>query len=163
MKNNKAIYAGSFDPFTNGHLDIVRQASKVFDEIIIVIAENSSKTKTFDSIDMLFAIKDTLKDNGITNCHVVVREGLISEFAKREGINYLIRGLRNPSDYVYEESVAKINKELNPDLNTIYFRTSNDVISSTLVRELLKYEKDVSKYVSSHVMEKIFHKSIDKL
>lgn len=149
----KAIYAGSFDPFTNGHLDIVKQASKLFDTIEIVIANNESKVRKYNLTHMADAIFKTLLENSIENCLMNKTNLLIADYAKNRDITFLIRGLRNPNDYQYEENIAKINKEINPDLNTIYFRADNEVISSSMVRELFKYGKDVSKYVSPYVLE----------
>lgn len=152
----KAIYAGSFDPFTNGHLSIVREASELFDTLYICIGKNSSKQRFIDESKMQYAIKKVLLKEGIINCEVVVFSGMIADFAKDLGVDYLVRGLRNSMDYAYEENIAKINSIVNPKLKTIYFRASStdgEVISSSMIREFLKYKKDVSLYVPEDIVE----------
>lgn len=152
----KAIYAGSFDPFTNGHLSIVREASELFDTLYICIGKNSSKQRFIDESKMQYAIKKALLKEGIINCEVVVFSGMIADFAKELGVDYLVRGLRNSMDYAYEENIAKINSIVNPKLKTIYFRASStdgEVISSSMIREFLKYKKDVSLYVPEDIVE----------
>ena len=150
-----AIYAGSFDPFTNGHYDIFKQSYDLFDMIYIVFAFNSQKKKNSDNHSMMSAVNNYLQEQGIDRkkYELFTFDELISDLAIRFNAKYLIRGLRNPNDYIYEENIAKINKELNPDLNTIYFRTDNEIISSTMVKELFKYGKDISKYVNPYVLE----------
>ena len=110
----RAIYPGSFDPFTNGHLDIVKKASALFDEVDIVIGIKSSTRRSFDATEVENAILETLKLNGITNCRVCTHEGLVAAFAKDNNIRYMIRGLRNNMDYNYEENIAEVNKLINP-------------------------------------------------
>ena len=149
----KAIYAGSFDPFTNGHYDIFKQANKLFDKVYLVFSDNPSKKRNYDIKLMMCAVDFYLQEQNIKKYKIILSNKLISDLAKELNATYLIRGLRNPNDYIYEENIAKINKELNPDLNTIYFRTNNEIISSTMVRELFKYSKDISKYVNSYVLE----------
>ena len=153
---NRALYAGSFDPFTNGHLSIVEKASELFDEVIVGVTENSNKKRSTDMYDMAYAISRQFES--CPNVTVVALEDtLVADYCKERDIHYLIRGLRNTSDYLYEENIAKINKEINPDLQTIYFRADNDVISSSMIRELQKYKKDVSRFIPEKVYE-IYHK-----
>lgn len=149
----KAIYPGSFDPFTNGHLDIVKKAAALFDELNIVIGINSSKRRSFSAVAVEKAIVDTLKLNGIENCRVCTYEGLVAAFAKEGGIRYMIRGLRNNMDYNYEENIAEINKLINPDMEYIYFRAENVAVSSSMVKELYSYQRDISKYVPAKILE----------
>jgi pantetheine-phosphate adenylyltransferase len=156
----KAIYAGSFDPFTNGHLDILKQALDIFEYVIIILADNSAKQSHYPSLHMSDAIIRTLDDLGyVKRYHIVISNDLIADIARDCEVDYLIRGLRNPVDYNYEENIAKINKEINPNLNTIYFRANNEVISSSMVRELYRYGKDVSMYVPPYVLDVMKRKS----
>lgn len=141
----KAVYAGSFDPFTLGHLDIVEQAVPLFDEVTILICDNSSKTRMTDAFKMSIMIEECCKK--YPNVTVDVTKGLVGDYCGLYCYEYLIRGLRNTSDYLYEENIAKINHEVNSDLKTIYFRSQNEAISSSMVKELWKYEKDVDKYL----------------
>ena len=142
-----AIYPGSFDPFTNGHLDIVRKAADIFDRVFIVIGVNSAKARTFPPEAVADAIRATLERERIINCEVSICDGLVAEYAKLRGACYMIRGLRNNMDYNYEENIAAVNKLINPELEYIYFRANNIAVSSSMVKELLGYGKDVSGYV----------------
>ena len=144
-----AVYAGSFDPFTNGHLSIVKKSAELFDEVIVGIAENSNKKRKTDLYEMKYAIQEQLKC--YDNVCVATISGLVADYCKKKDICYLVRGLRNTSDYLYEENIAKINNEINPDLKTIYFRADNDVISSSMIRELKEHCKDVSKFVPEEI------------
>ena len=144
-----AIYPGSFDPFTNGHLDIVKKASEIFDKVTIVVAINNKKTKTYNVEKMCKAIEDTLKENNITNCKVDTWNGLVADLMKQWQVKYMIRGLRNNMDYNYEENIAEINKLIYPDIEYIYLRAENVAISSSMVKELNSF--DVSQYVPNAV------------
>ena len=151
--SNIAIYPGSFDPFTNGHLDIVKKAAALFDEVYIVIGINSQKNRTFSSEKMITAIEKTLMELGITNAYVTAYEGLVAEYAKENGIHYMIRGLRNNMDYNYEENIAEVNKLINPDMEYVYFRAENVAVSSSMVKELHSYHLEVAPYVPPAVYE----------
>ena len=153
--NKTAIYPGSFDPFTNGHLDIVKKASVLFEKVYIVIGTNPQKKRAFACDGMKDAIEKTLATIGITNCEVYVYDGLIAKFAKENNIKYMIRGLRNNLDYNYEENIAEVNKLINPDMEYIYFRADNIAVSSSMVRELNSYDQNVSEYVSKPVLDYI--------
>ena len=149
--NNVAIYPGSFDPFTNGHMDIVLKGSKLFDKLHIVIGINANKKRQYDGALMKQAIEETLAEKNITNCEVHVYDGLIAEYTNENNIGYMIRGLRNNMDYNYEENIAEINKLINPKLEYVYFRAENVAVSSSMVKELNSFGKDVSKFVPKAV------------
>ena len=149
MKIRKALYAGSFDPFTNGHLSIVEKSVELFDEVIVGIAGNSKKQRSTDIHLMKNAITKTL--NMYNNVTVVTIHTLVAQYCKVNGIHYLIRGLRNTSDYLYEENISKINNKINPILDTIYFRAVDDTVSSSMVRELKSYGVDISKFVPEEI------------
>ena len=149
--SNIAIYPGSFDPFTNGHLDMVLKASKIFDRVHILIGVNANKKRTYAAETMKVAIEQTLEEKGISNCEVYVYDGLVAEYTKEKNIGYMIRGLRNNMDYNYEENIAEVNKLINPNLEYIYFRAENVAVSSSMVKELSGYGKDVSKFVPEAV------------
>lgn len=151
----KAIVSGSYDPFTCGHLELVKQASQMFDEVHVVIFVNSAKKRTYNVDDMCKAIDKTLKEEGIYNCIVNHDEGLLAEYCKKHNITTTIRGLRNNLDYNYEENIVEVNKLLNKDLQTIYLRGNDNKISSSTVRELMRYGKDVSMYVPKPIFEMI--------
>lgn len=149
--SNIAIYPGSFDPFTNGHLDMVIKGSKLFDKVHILIGVNANKKRAYDSEKIKAAIEETLKLKNITNCEVYVYDGLVAEYTRINNISYMIRGLRNNMDYNYEENIAEINKLINPKLEYVYFRAENVAVSSSMVKELNGYNKDVSKFVPEPV------------
>jgi pantetheine-phosphate adenylyltransferase len=117
--------------------------------VIIGIAANSNKKRSSDIYDMKDAIREQLKH--YDNVSVVIIDSLVADYCKKKDICYLVRGLRNTSDYLYEENIAKINNEINPNLRTIYFRADNDVISSSMVRELREYGKDISKFIPEEI------------
>lgn len=148
-----AIYPGSFDPFTNGHLDMVRKASELFDKVIIVIGVNADKKRSYDSEKIKNAIEKTLQDERISNCSVCVHNGLVAEYMKENGIRYMIRGLRNNMDYNYEENIAEINKLINKDLEYVYFRAENVAVSSSMVKELYSFKRDISAFVPRAVLD----------
>ena len=150
--NKKALYPGSFDPFTNGHLDIVKKAAELFEEVYIVIGVNALKKRSFDAEGMKGAIEAVLRDCGIDNCKVCVHDGLVAEFSMQTGVHYMIRGLRNNMDYNYEENIAEVNKLINPDMEYVYFRAENVAVSSSMVKELYTYGRDISKYVPKKVL-----------
>ena len=149
----KAIYPGSFDPFTNGHLDMVKKAAMIFDEVYVAIGVNANKRRSFDSQKMKEAIERTVQELGLTNVRVTVFQGLVAEYAKENGIGYMIRGLRNNLDYNYEENIAEVNKLINPEMEYVYFRAENVAVSSSMVKELLGYGRDVSAYIPGPILE----------
>lgn len=133
FNESKALFAGSFDPFTNGHLAILKKACTIFDTVYLCIANNAGKHRRYSIAEMENAIKQTISLNKLSNCEVVICDHLVADFCKELGVTYLIRGLRNTSDYMYEENISKINHEINPDLETVYLRGDDDVISSSIV------------------------------
>ncbi len=153
----KAVYAGSFDCYTNGHHDIVLKASKLFRELHIVIAVNSNKTRSYPEELMACAIKKLLNAEGLDNCKVSIWKGLVAEYCATNEIFYSVRGLRNSMDYNYEESVASVNKLIMPNLETVYFRSDTPAISSSMVRELHGFGREISSYVPKEIWECIKH------
>ena len=152
---NTALFAGSFDPFTNGHLSILKKACGIFDKVYLCIANNADKKRRYPIEKMQKAIKKTISNRNLTNCEVVVCDHLIADFCKELGVKYLIRGLRNTTDYLYEENISKINHEINQHLETVYLRGDDDIISSSMVYEFIKYGKPVEKYVPKSVLQLI--------
>lgn len=147
-----AIYAGSFDPFTNGHLDVAREAAQIFDHVIIVCAVNSKKAPHFGRDKMRDAIAACICRLGIHNVDVIMSNELIADIASEYGAGYLIRGLRNTMDFMYEDEIAKFNHRMNPELRTVYIRAADDALSSSVVRELLSHGKDVFGLVPEEIL-----------
>ena len=154
--SSTALFAGSFDPFTNGHLSIVKQACGIFDQVYVCIARNTGKVRRYPIFhSMKNAMRETIKLEGLENCKVVESDGMVADLCQELGAQYLIRGLRNTSDYLYEENIAKINYEINPGLTVVYLRGDNDFISSSMVHEFLKFGKRVDKYVPTPILKLI--------
>lgn len=150
-----AFYPGSFDPFTNGHLHVVKTACKLFDKVIIGIGINFQKERRFSNEIMKEAIQETLELENINNAEVIIYEGLSVDIAKKYNCNYMIRGLRNDMDYQYEENLAQINEEIS-GLDTIYIRSGFlGFISSSMVVELLQNNKEVDKYLPRPIISAI--------
>ena len=140
-----ALFPGSFDPFTKGHEDIVLRGLKVFDEIVIAIGYNSQKNSRYFPIEMMVErINDTFK--GDERIKVLTYSELTAELARKLGARYLLRGLRNTTDFEYENSVAQVNRHLNADLESVFLITSPQFasISSSIIREVHRYGGDVS-------------------
>lgn len=150
-----AVYAGSFDPFTIGHLQVLTEASYLFDKVIVAIANNADKKRRIDSQLTLSAIEDTVSDLSYGSKIEVIRfEGLIADLANENKADYLIRGIRNGIDYEYEENLARINESFG--LKTIYIRAGSlSHVSSSMVMELYKYGRDISSYVPPSVLKVI--------
>jgi len=147
------FYPGSFDPFTNGHLQIVTKAAKCFDKVIIGVAYNSEKEVRINKEKMKEAIEKTIKEMDFKNVEVVLYSGLTAEMAKKYGANILIRGLRNGTDYQYEENVAETNEKVF-GIDTCYFRAGNlGYVSSSLIMELWNNGVNVEKFVPKYVAE----------
>ena len=146
-----ALYAGSFDPYTNGHHAIARKAAALFDRVVVMIAENTAKRRAFDAEAMAAAIRDTLAADGLDNVSVVIHGGLVADYCAEHGIRWYVRGLRNNMDYNYEENLAQINRLINPALESIYLRSDDPAISSSMIRELMAFGKDASGYVPEEV------------
>ena len=152
-KNQKiAIYPGSFDPITLGHLDVLRDGAKMFDKVIIAVAENSAKTGMFSVEKRKELIKESVK--GIPNVEVDSFEGLTIEYAKKKGATILLRGLRAVSDFEYEMQLSQNNRALCEDIKTVFLitRPEYNFISSSAVKEILNNGGDVSKFVPSEVV-----------
>ena len=154
MSKRIALFAGSFDPYTNGHHAIVRKAAALFDEVVVMIAVNLGKQRAFDAEAMRAAIQAALDADGL-NARAVLHDGLVADYCAQNGIRWYVRGLRNASDYGYEENNAQVNRLLNPGLETVYLRADDPALSSSMVRELMAFEKDVRAFVPEAVRREL--------
>ncbi len=146
------FYAGSFDPFTNGHLHVVRQSSRLFDKVVIGIGINPKKNRRYDQKLMKEAIEKVLIRENLTNACVMFYTGLTVDAAHSSNATFLVRGIRNGIDYDFEENISSINEEVS-GLDTVYIRAGNmGNISSSMVMELFGY-RDVSKYIPPEVLD----------
>ncbi len=153
-----AIYPGSFDPITNGHLDILNRASNIFDKVIIAVARNSEKHGFLSVEERLNLIKESVK--GMPNVEVDSFEGLTIEYAKKQGAQVLIRGLRAVSDFEYEMQLSQTNSALCEDLQTVFLITKPEYnfISSSTIKEILLNGGDISKFVPKPVFEYLINR-----
>ena len=148
-KTKKALIAGSFDPITIGHMDIIRRTAAVFDKVFVVITENSEKVYMFDKQSRLDMAKHACED--LSNVEVLIHEGLVAELAKSKSA-VIIKGVRNSVDFAYEYSLSSINKEIS-GVDTFLIPANPEFahISSSFVREMLKYGKNAEKYIGNGV------------
>lgn len=142
----KAVFPGSFDPITIGHVDIVKRGIKVFDEIIIAVGDNTDKKYMFPKEKRVEFVKQTF--NNYDNIKIESYDGLTVDFCKKNNIEFMIRGLRNPADFEFEKSIALTNREMT-DTETIFFLTSpeNSFISSSIVRDLIRNNGDYKLFI----------------
>jgi pantetheine-phosphate adenylyltransferase len=143
-----ALFPGSFDPFTNGHKDIVLRGLNLFDEIIIALGHNTSKNTRYFNVEMMLEKRrDTFAHH--SNIKIQTFQELTAEFARRNGARYILRGLRNTTDFEYENSISQVNRHLNDDLESVFLITSPEfaAINSSIIREVHRYGGDVSKFL----------------
>ena len=146
-----AIYPGSFDPITNGHIDLIKRASKLFDKVIIAITQNANKSSFLSIEQRVSAAENSI--SSLTNTTVLSFNNLLVDFAKEQNAQIIIRGLRAVSDFEYEFQLSGMNKRLNSQIETLFMTPSEEFanISSSLVREILLLGGDISPFVPSEV------------
>ncbi len=146
-----AVFPGSFDPITIGHVSMINRALPLFDKMVIAIGINTSKNKLFPLEQRISWIEEVFKKE--SKIEVKRFEGLTVDFCKQIGAKYIIRGLRNSSDFDYEKTIAQLNGELNPDVETLFFISypMYSHISSTIVREIIRVKGDASSLVPKEV------------
>lgn len=142
-----AICPGSFDPITNGHLDIIQRGAKIFDEVIVALFHNSSKEPLFSVDERIYLMKEAVKD--IPNVTVDSCEGLLVEYARQKNAQVILRGLRAVSDFEYEMQITSMNRKLEDGVETFFMMTNNQYsfLSSSIVKEVAKYQASVSNLV----------------
>ena len=143
----RAVYPGSFDPCTYGHLDIIRRASQQFDEVVVAVLRNSAKTPLFSHEERVNILKEVTKD--IPNVTVDSFSGLVVDFVRKSGAQVIIRGLRAMTDFEYELHMAQTNRILAPDIDTMFLITSLEYayLSSTTVKVVAQYGGDLERFV----------------
>jgi len=157
----KAIYPGSFDPITNGHIDVIKRASRIFDQVTIAVSQNINKKSFLSEKEKIEAINLSLED--LKNVDVIAFDSLLVDFAKRINAQIILRGLRAVSDFEYEFQLAGMNKHLDKNIETFFLTPSEEFsnISSSLVREILMLGGDISSFVPQKV-EKILLSKLKK-
>ena len=153
-----AMYPGSFDPVTFGHLDIIRRAASMWDHLYVAVLNNTSKTPLFTVDERVEMIRDYLKDlNNVTVCSF---SGLTIDFAKELGAHVIVRGLRAVTDFEYELQMAQTNRKMAPDIDTVFLCTSLEYayLSSSITKEVASFDGDISAFVPEEVAKKIKEK-----
>ncbi len=158
MSNNIGIYPGTFDPITNGHLDIIKRAMIMFDKLYITISNNTSKKTLFTLEERIDILKSVTKE--YSNVEIVVCNELTVNFAKKIGARFLVRGLRAVTDFEYELQMAHTNRKIESEIDTVFLMTSSEYsyLSSSLIKEIAKYNGDISKFVHPEVADRIKNK-----
>jgi len=159
----KAIYPGSFDPVTLGHLDVIERASKLFDHLVIGVLNNSVKSPLFSIEERVNMIEEAIKN--LPNVEVKCFGGLTVEFAKECEANAVVRGLRAVTDFDYELQLAQLNRVISPDVDTVFLTTNLKYayLSSSSVKEVASYGGDISHFVTPYVEEKVKEKYVGKI
>lgn len=154
----KAIYPGSFDPVTNGHMDMIQRASKIVDELVVGVLNNSAKNSLFSVEERVSMLEEMTRD--IPNVKVKSFGGLLVEYAESEKADFIVRGLRAVTDFEYELQIAQSNHIVNPRVDTLFLTTSLEYayLSSTIVKEIASYGGDISHFVPEQLMERIYAK-----
>lgn len=150
-----AILPGSFDPITNGHVDIVQRSLDLFDEYIIAIGVNTQKKYLFSLEDRIQWIKEVFKDE--PKVKVESYHGLTINYCKSRGANYIIRGIRSAADFEYEKTIAHLNNTMDPSIETVLILSKAELssVSSTIVREIILGNGDVSKFIPKVIVDKV--------
>lgn len=162
---NIGVYPGSFDPITNGHLDIIERASKIFDKLIVAVLINPNKKATFDIEERVQFIKESTQH--LNNVQVEAFRGLLIDFMKLKDAKVIVKGLRAVSDFEYEFQMALLNKKLYPSIETIFMMTNSkySYLSSSMVKEVAKFGGSITdlvpKKIASKVMKKIYKKNLE--
>ncbi len=149
-----AIYPGSFDPLTNGHLSLIQRGLQMFDRIIVALLINPKKQPLFTIEERVAMIRDAVKD---PRCEIDSFQGLLVDYAQKKGVNVVLRGLRAVSDFEYEFQLANMNRKLRPDIETVFMMTGEDYfyVSSNLVREVASLGGNVQGLVPPNVLSKL--------
>ena len=157
-----AVYPGSFDPITSGHLNIIKRASQIFDKLIVCVMVNSAKSPMFSPEERVDLIRRSIED--LTNVEVDSSDGLLADYAKRKGSCVIVKGLRAGSDFENEFQMALINHKINPDLDTLFLTAEHQYtyLSSSTVKELGNYNVDLSDFLPEPIIP-IFKQRIDDI
>ncbi len=154
----RAIYPGSFDPVTFGHLDVIHRAARISEELIVGVLENGSKNQLFSAAERVNMLEEVTKD--LSNVRILSFEGLLIDFAKQERCQVIIRGLRAITDFEYELQMAQTNRIMDEKLDTMFLTTSLEYayLSSSTVKEVARFGGNLSKFVPETVAEKLKEK-----
>ena len=151
----RAVVPGSFDPVTKGHLDIIERSSKIFDEIVVVVLQNSAKITTFSVEERMDFIRRST--SGMKNVSVDSFDGLLVDYMRKKNAAVIVKGLRAVSDFEYEYQMALTNHKLNPDVETLFLNTSQEYmfLSSSIVKQIASFGGDVSDFLPEQIREDV--------
>ncbi len=158
MKFVKAIYPGTFDPLTNGHLDLIERGSRIVDELVVAILRNADKGAPLFTVDeRMEMISDAIVQSGFTNVSVTTFDGLLVDFARSQGAKAVLRGIRAITDYEYEFPMAMMNRKLDPNLETLFMMPTEQYtyVSSRLIKGVFNLGGDVTALVPPLVMQRL--------
>ena len=149
------MYPGSFDPITNGHVDVIERAATLFDKVTVVIAQNSKKTPMFEEQERVDMANEALQH--LDNVSVTVHDGLVVDFAQKNGVHAIVRGLLAVTDFEYEFQIALMNRKLDSALTTIFMMPHEKYtyLNSSIIRELGRYDQDISDFVPEGVQRRM--------
>lgn len=155
---SRAIYPGSFDPVTLGHTDVITRAAQIFDEIIVGVLKNSSKSPLFSVEERVNMLEEVCSN--LPNVKVVAFDGFTVDFAKEQNANVIVRGLRAITDFEYELQMAQTNRVLNKEVDTLFLTTSIDYsyLSSSIVKEVASLGGDISRFVPETVIDRVYER-----
>ncbi len=153
----RVVYPGSFDPITLGHMNIIERASKIFDEVIVLIMKNVDKQGFFSYIEREKLLKKATMD--LKNVKVDISTGLLIDYMNRHNIDTIVKGLRTVIDFQYEENMALVNRTIDPKIDTVFLLSDPEyiMVSASNVRELLSYNADITDFVPASIKEEIYN------
>jgi len=161
----KAIYAGSFDPFTMGHLNILNRAAVMFEEVIVAIGTNTSKEALFSPEEKLKMIEEVVAERSSDNVRVILHaDNLIVDLAEQEGAKVMVRGIRSVTDMEYEMNIASMNKTQAPDIESVFLMADEKYrfVSSSMIKEIAQFDGDVSEMVPDSIAERMKNKYLNR-
>lgn len=158
----RAIYPGSFDPVTFGHLDVIERSARLADELIVGVLQNNHKRPLFSTEERVKMLEETTED--LKNIKILPFDGLLVDFAKKVNARMIVRGLRAVTDFEYEIQMAQTNHKLEEDMETVFLSTSlkHSYLSSTVVKEVAAFRGDISRFVPAQIVERIQKKMIER-
>lgn len=156
--NKKAIYPGSFDPVTNGHVDMIERSARIVDQLVVGVLNNSAKNSLFSVDERVSMLKEITKD--MTNVTVASFDGLLVDYMEEIGATIIVRGLRAVTDFEYELQIAQTNHAVNTNIDTVFLTTNvkYSYLSSTIVKEFASYGGDITKFVPPQFIDCIYQK-----
>ena len=161
--SKKAIYPGTFDPFTNGHLDVLERALNIFEQVDVVLAENSQKQTLFSVDERLEMVREVVRDLPKVNVDVL-HDGLLADYARQVGANAIVRGVRQVKDFEYEFQMSLLNRHLYPEVTTVFLmpNVKYTYVASTIIREVAMLGGDVTKFVHPFVLDQLSRKRSER-